>query len=400
MAGSALGSAVEHSLHTRGVGGSNPPARTIFLTACVLALATSIFYGLALSRQPVGRDEARIVSAAQQPITGVVINAGDRWLQPIPVLATKAAHVVRPGFHAGRWASVAISAINVGLMFLVVSRIFRSQIPALAAALILAFTPAHMTFGRTGAEAIYIVPFVLLWLYGLVTFVGRDRPVAIALASAALGAGVYTTTAAPLTMAFLWVAMIIALWIAGRRKLSTLGVAAGAFAVMLLPLAVWFALNPQTYPDTYGSWAIHAAHVRSPADGLSAFVNRNTLGTRATMYWALIDPSYLFFSSERGRAPLLWIAAPLIIAGIVRCVKKTRTAPASITLLGTLIAPLAGAGFGEPQYIANALALLPFVTLLAAYGVDWIRELIAGRPEREAGQEYETNEIHQSTAQY
>ena len=77
MAGSALGSAVEHSLHTRGVGGSNPPARTIFLIAGVLALATAIFYGLALGRQPVGRDEARIVSAAQQPITGVLINAGD-----------------------------------------------------------------------------------------------------------------------------------------------------------------------------------------------------------------------------------------------------------------------------------------------------------------------------------
>ena len=42
-----------------------------------------------------------------------------------------------------------------------------------------------------------------------------------------------------------------------------------------------------------------------------------------------------------------------------------------------LIAPLAGATFGQPQYIANALALVPFVTLLAAYGVDWIRELIA-----------------------
>ena len=371
MSGSALGSAVEHSLHTRGVGGSNPPARTILLTACLLTLATSIFYGLALSRQPVGRDEARIVSAAQQPMTGVLINAGDRWLQPIPVYATKAAHVVRPGFHAGRWASVAVSAINVGLMFLVAWRIFGSQIPALAAALILLFTPAHMTFGRTGAEAIYVVPFVLLWLYGLLTFVEKDRPEAIALASAALGAGVYTTTAAPLTMAFLWVAMIIALWIARRRKLSTLGAAAGGFVVMLVPLAVWFALNPQTYPDTYGSWAIHAAHARNPLDGLRAFVNRNTLGTRAMLYWGLIDPSYLFFSSERGRAPLLWIAAPLVIAGLVRCVRQVPRVSAVITLAGTLIAPLAGAGFGQPQYIANALAWLPFVTLLAAYSVDW-----------------------------
>ena len=358
------------------------------ITACLLALATFIFYGLAIARQPVVRDEARIVSAAQQPVTGVLINAGDRWLQPIPVYATKATHVARPGFHAGRWASVAISAIDVALMFLVAWRVFGSQIPALAAALILLFTPAHMTFGRTGIEAIHIVPFVLLWLYGLLWFIEKDRPLAIALASAALGAGVYTTTAAPLTMAFLWVTMIIALWVAGRRKLSTLGVAAGSFAVMLAPLAVWFALNPQTYLDTYGSWAIHPAHIRNPLDGLRAFVNTNTLGTRANTYWGFIDPSYLFFSSERSRAPLLWFAAPLIIAGIVRCAMKARTAPALVTLLGTLIAPLAGASFGQPQYIANGLAVLPFVTLLAAYAVDWVRELIVPPPPPPPEEEY------------
>jgi hypothetical protein len=347
------------------------------LSACLLALATAIFYGLALSRQPVTRDEARIVSAAQQPITGVVINTGDRWLQPIPVLATKAAHVVRPGFHAGRWASVVVSAIDVALIFLVAWRLFGGYIPAVAAAVILVLTPAHMTYGRTGIEAIFVVPFVLLWLYAFVRFVEKDRPADIALASVALGAGVYTTTAAPLTMAFLWLAMMIALWVVARWKLSTLGIAAGSFAVMLVPLAAWFVLNPQTYLDTYGSWAIHLAHIRNPIALFDAFMNRNTLGTRATTYWGLIDPSYLFFSSDRGRAPLHWTVAPWIIAGIVRCVHKVRTAPALVTLLGALIAPLAGAGFGQPQYIANALTLLPFVTLLAAYAVDWATELVS-----------------------
>jgi hypothetical protein len=365
----------------------------------VLALAALIFYGLALTRQPIVRDEARIVSAAQQPVTGVLIDAGDRWLQPIPVFAAKAAHVVRPGFHAGRWASVAISAINVALIFLVAWRLFDSQIPALAAALVLMFTPAHMTFGRTGVEAIYIVPFVLLWLYALVEFVERDRPPAIALASAALGAGVYTTTAAPLTMAFLWLVMLIALWVRGRRKLSTLAIAAAGFAVMLVPLAAWFALNRQHYMDTYGSWAIHPAHIRNPVDGVRAFFNTNTLGTRATAYWGLIDPSYLFFSTDRGRAPLLWVAAPFIAAGIIRCLQKTPQVLAVVTLAGVLVAPLAGASFGQPHYIANALAFLPFVTLLAAYAVDWIRELIVGRPPSADDQEYETNEIHQPTTQ-
>jgi len=353
------------------------------VTACLLALATAIFYGLAITRQPIVRDEARVVSAAQQPITGVppvLIDSGDRWLQPLPVYATKAAHVVRPGFHAGRWASVAVSALNTGLIFVVAWTLFGSVIPALAAAVILIFTPAHMTFGRTGSEAIFVVPFVLLWLYALLRFVDNDRPSFIALASAALGAGVYTTTAAPLTMAFLWVTMMVALWLAGRRKLSTLAVAAGSAVAMLLPLAIWFTFNPQTYLDTYGRWAIHPAHIRNPADLVQALINRNTLGIRAGAYWGLIDPSYLFFASERGRAPLLLAVAPLVVTGIVRCGHKAPGVPAMIILAGTLVAPIAGASFGQPHYIDNALALLPFVALLAAYAVDWLRLLIVPPP--------------------
>ena len=344
------------------------------ITACLLALATSIFYGLALGRQPVTRDEAGLVSAAQQPLSGVLINAGERWQQPVPVYAAKAAHAVRPGFHAGRWAAVAVSALDVALIFLVVWHLFGRYVPAIGAALMLALTPAHMTFGRTGLDAIFVVPFVLLALYFFARFVEKDRPADIALASASLAAGVYTTTAAPLTMAWLWLAMMVSLWLGARRKPSTLGLAAGSFVVMLVPLAVWFALNPQTYLDTYGSWAIHPAHVRNPLALFDAFMNRNTLGTRATTYWGMLDPSYLFFSTDRGRAPLHWSTAPLIVAGIVRCAQKARSAPALLTLLGTLIAPLAGAGFGQPHYIANALALLPFVTLLAAYALAWVTE--------------------------
>jgi hypothetical protein len=252
-------------------------------------------------------------------------------------------------------------------------------IAAIAAGAVLILMPAHMTYGRQGVDAIYIVPFVLLWLYALLGFLANDRESNIALASAALGAGVYTTTAAPLTMALLFVTMIVVLWSAGRRKPSTFGVALASFVVLLVPLGIWFALNPQTYLDTYGSWVIHPAHIRNPLDLLLANLNRNTLGIRASAYWGLFDPSFLFFSSPEGRAPLHWLTAPLIVMGIYRC--ATRRTPASILILAaTVIAPIAGATFGQPHYVANALALLPLLALLAGYGVDFIRELITGPP--------------------
>ena len=372
--------------------------RAPLITAGLLALATSIFYGLALGRQPIGRDEANVVSQAQQPVQGVppvMINAGDRWQQPLNIYATKLAHVVQPGFFAGRWASVGVAAINAGLIFMVGWRVFGGYVAALAAALVLIFAPAHMTFGRQGVEAIYVVPFVLLWLYALAGFIERDRPEQIAAASAALGAGVYSTTAAPLTMAFLWLTMIVVLLAVGRRKLSTVAIAFASFAVMLAPLAVWFYFHPQTYLDTFGSWVIHPAHIRDPLAGFAAAINPNTLGTRASAYWSLIDPSYLFFSTAESRAPLHWLLVPLIAAGVYRCVKKPK-AMALIVLAGALVAPLAGASFGQRHYMANALALLPFVALLAGYAVDAVRELIAPPPPQPPDEEYETVESHQS----
>jgi hypothetical protein len=358
-------------------------------TALLLALVTAIFYGVALGRQPIGPDEARVLSYAQRPIEGapLLINTGDRWLQPLAVYATAVVHAVTPGFFAGRWSSVFISAINAALLFLVAWRLFGSYMPAIAATLVLILTPAHMLYGRQGIDAIYIVPFVLLWLYALLGFLSNDRRSALALASAALGAGVYSTVAAPLTMMFLLVTTMVVLWTAGRRRLSTLMIGAASFAVMFVPLAIWFAMNPETYLETYGSWAIHPAHVRNPIELALSFINTNTLGTRSSAYWSLIDPSFLFFSSNDGRAPLHWTSAPLILLGIYRCASR-RSPSSTIILAGTVVAPLAGAGFGQPHYIVNALALLPFVALLAGYGVQLIREWITGPPQLPSDEEY------------
>jgi 4-amino-4-deoxy-L-arabinose transferase-like glycosyltransferase len=355
-------------------------------TACLLALATFILYSLELRREPVGPEEARVLSAAQQVPNGVppllVNTGGDRWLQPIGVYATTISHAIAPGFFAGRRASIAVASLNVALIFLVAWRLFSRYLPALVAAILLMFTPAHIAFGRIGIDAIYVIPFILLWLYALLDFLDRDRPAAIGLAAAALGAGVYSTPSAPLTMVLLWITMMVALWVAGRRKASTLAIAAGTFVAALVPLMIWFYLQPHTYLDTYGRWAIFAAHLRNPVDGFRAFINTNTLGTRASAYWGLIDPSYLFFSSARSTAPLLLVSAPLIVAGVVRCVRLASSQTAAVVVLaGLLVAPLAGSSFGERNYIALALGLLPFAALLAAYGIEEIRELIVGRPQ-------------------
>jgi hypothetical protein len=93
---------------------------------------------------------------------------------------------------------------------------------------------------------------------------------------------------------------------------------------------------------------------------------------------------------------LHWATAPFIVLGIYRC--ATRRSTASLLILaGTAVAPLAGAGFGEPRYIVSALALLPFAALLAGYGVSFILDLLTGSPSRDDAEEHGTGETHQAT---
>jgi hypothetical protein len=145
---------------------------------------------------------------------------------------------------------------------------------------------------------------------------------------------------------------------------------------MLAPLAGWFLLHPAAYPDTFGRWAIHAAHLRSPVDLVQALTNTNTLGTRASYYWSLLDPSYLFFAADGQPAPLLLVSAPLMAVGVYWCARRAPRADALVLLAAAVVVPVAGAGFGAPRYLADALGLLPVLALLAAAGVAHLRDLI------------------------
>ena len=137
-------------------------------TACLLALATFILYGLELRREPIGPEEARLISAAQRILDGVpplLVNlGGEHWAQPLGVYLTAISHAIAPGFFAGRHASLFVASLNVALIFLVAWRLFSRYLPALVAAIILMFTPAHYAFGRLGIDVIYVIPFILVWL--------------------------------------------------------------------------------------------------------------------------------------------------------------------------------------------------------------------------------------------
>jgi 4-amino-4-deoxy-L-arabinose transferase-like glycosyltransferase len=350
----------------------NTPLRPA-LTACLLAGVTLLSYGYQLSSAPLDADERLVLEQAQRGGGPLFFDAGDgRWLMPLPVYATAIVRPLAPPEIPGRVVAVIAAAVNVLLLFYCARLVFMNDFAALFAAALLMITPAHVAFGRHGAGALLSVPFVLLATLAMLKHLQSDRAFAVAASGAALGAGIYTGQSGPLTMTFLCL-LFLATLIVWRRKWTSALLLSGCFAAMLAPAAVWFALHPDTYRDTFGRWAIHLAHVRNPLDGVAAFLNWNTLGNRASLYWGFLDPAWLFFGE-----PLRLMALVFLILGLAGWRRVISAQTMVVIAGGALVSPLAGSSFGQPHYLSDALPFLPFIALLSTAGVMYLWKRFAG----------------------
>ena len=350
-------------------------------TACVLAGFTLLLYAFRLSAPPLTLEESVINSQAESIRVGntpLFFHIGDEhWLQPVAVYANAAMRAIGGDDVSGRIASAVAGALGVALVFLIAQAINGRAWVSVVAALMLMLTPAYWSFAQRGTDAIVPVPLILLWLLNLLWFFRADSLRTLAAAAALLGLSAYSQPAAPLTAAFLWMLTVA---VARRRDRIRMFVATSVFGAAWLPAAVWFFRHPETYPDTFGRWFIFAAHLRTPLDGLRAFINPNTLGNRASLYWGFWDPSWLFFNTRDSTAPLLMIAAPFIGIGAFHCMRHISRAPAALLIGVALITPLAGATFGVPHYLAAAATVMPILALLSACGLEQLIRLITRRP--------------------
>jgi hypothetical protein len=340
----------------------SPRLRSIVIVG-LLALATFALYWPAVdaSASTVGGDS--LLSLVRTHPLFFRIDDGS-WRQPIPVYFRAIL-----GDHAPVW----MAAVDVVLIYLAALCFLRQRwAPPITAVLLLLF-PAHAVFGRSAQDAIYPVPFVLAWLLCLLSFFNRPRHWLMFVGALCLGAGVYTQPSAPITMAAFLIVTLAAAWIEGHRAPGVFAAALAGFAIPLLLMAPWFVLHPESYPDTMGAWAIHKAHLRSPLDGVRAFLNWNTLGARASLYWEIYNPSFLLFRSEAGafsaKPPMLLALAVLVPLGLKRLLTVNRASIAWLLLTGLATAPLAAATFGERHAIDRALPMVVFLSLLGGLGV-------------------------------
>jgi hypothetical protein len=337
-------------------------------TAGLLAALTLLLYGFGLGASPLTTEEIAFNTQAQSIRTGsmpLFFHAqGDQWLPPVAVYANAAIRSAAGGEMSGRVASAIAGAADVALAFLIAQLITGRSWVGIVTAVLLAATPAHWRFAQLGTDAIVPVPLILLWLWNVVSFFQRDSIRNLGAAAAALGLSVYAHPAAPLTALYLWA---LTLYVARRRNRVRLATASLIFIAAWMPAAAWFFLHFDSYAETFGRWVILAPHLRNPIDFWWAFVNPNTLGTRAALYWGFWDPSWMIFG-RHGIAPLLWWTLPLIVVGTYRCNQGVERTTGSLLIGAALLIPVAGCGFGAARYIASATAILPLVAIVSGLG--------------------------------
>ena len=173
---------------------------------------------------------------------------GDTWYQPLLFYLTALAVKLLPFSEAAVRAPAAFlgGVVSPLLMYLVAMRLFGNRLQAIVAALVLALAPVHLILSRQALDYICPLPFVLGWLWCLISFVQTGRVVFAAAGGLLLGIGCYSYIASwgmmPIYLALSWFVFHQA------GPPARFGAASAAATIgFVLPLVVlvpWLWMNP------------------------------------------------------------------------------------------------------------------------------------------------------------
>lgn len=270
-----------------------------------------------------------------------------------------------------RLPTALMGAANVGLMFVLASRVFGSGWIGLWAAVMLAMTPAHFMHSRMALSILYPVPFILVWLWCLDQFSRTAERRALTAGAAVLGLAVYSYLACVVMMPLYL--LLTLLWLARRGQAYHAGRLTGIFALALVPILAWQVAHPDRYDQLMESYRLMgaASGEAAPAGaGLYEFAR-----LRVGLFWSFFSPDYLFVTgdsslpnSTRQAGYFAAALAVFIPVGIFQIARGRGGALGALVLAGLVTAPLAGVISGHLE-MNRVLFAAPFGVLTAAYGV-------------------------------
>lgn len=294
------------------------PGRRVWLATALIAVfaAIAVLYARRLGEAPVymtpdeviiavdahaiattGRD----VHGAFMPLYFKVQMRGETrmgWFMPVIFYAMAAVLKVLPLSEvSARAPTVIVWLTDVVLIFFIARRMFRRDSLAVAAAVLLALTPAHFILSRYAMDYLYPVPFVLGWLACMLAYLESGRLRTLWAATFVLGLGFYSYIAAVL-MAPVYLLFTAALLLHERKPWRDYAVAAAGFAIPLSLFVPWYLAHPTAFADTASRYDLYDTTSMDALQGLRSFFSYNNIESRAAVYWSFLNPSFLFFTGD------------------------------------------------------------------------------------------------------
>lgn len=302
------------------------------------------------------------------------------WYQPMLVYLMALTFTV---LHVSEWAmrtpTALIGVVDVLLVYGIGLRLFGQVRYAALAAVMMAMAPTHLLLARQALDYVAPVPFVLGWLWCLLTVLDTGR-VSLALAAGLLlGVGFYSYVAAWVLMPTCLGITLVALWYWGHRGRTAAAVATG-FLLPLLLLAAWLRLEPGTITTIVARYGMpDATQGAAVWQGIRGLLHYYVIQGRLSLYWDYFDPVYLFLAGSpnvtmsTGKAGVFLVSAAVLLpVGIYEILRRSDRS--LILLAGFLLAPLAPVLINTGNAVQRSVVITAFGVLISTYGA---RRLLA-----------------------
>jgi hypothetical protein len=271
-----------------------------------------------------------------------------------------------------RFPAALFGLVVVGFLTAAAWRLTGSRLITLGTLALVAFTPWLVIESRVGFETISMVALLSAALWCLSG--PRPAPRQFGIAGLLLALAIYGYTTARLEV--LLIAILLAIvW--GLARTPGWWRALVPIAAGYVVLGTYALLNPGALTGRFS-----AISIWSDGAPLGTVVARFLAN-----YLTYFSPSFLFTQGDINPRQnteiggmLLWVMAPLVIAGILVCWQRRREPFIRFTVAGILVAPIAAAltNNGTPHALRSS-GMFPFLVILAVLGADGLRSALAGR---------------------
>jgi len=307
---------------------------------------------------------------------------GNTWYQPLLFYLVAIILKVAPmnEFTVRLPTAIIGGIITPILVYLVAHRLFKRRGLALFGAVVLALTPPQLILSRQALDYVCPLPFVLGWLWFLIDYTETRRLKSVAIGAVCLGLGFYSYIASWVMMPIYLALSLIVFWRAGGAWLRPMLVAAASFCLPVLVFLPWLWFHPAMLKETFDRYQMsdqeQTSMIQEPANAF----RRDKVAATLTTYWSHFDPGFLFLvggpsmTTSTGRVGVFLL--PLVVLlplGIIVLIRRPDPYGFNtLILLGIVTAPIAATLKGQPFTIQRVLFMLPFASLVAAVGFDWL----------------------------